>query len=291
MIAGRCSYPHIAPLHRGAPNSRSIEMTRLVQGILAVLALTTGMIVAATGATAHAVGAVNKPALHLHHGTHGGAHNGTSGNWSGYAVTGGTFNSVSGTWTVPTVNCNGAATGGSSTWVGLDGDGNSTVEQLGTTQDCLWGGASYSAWYELYPQAEIGLPSKYTVNPGDVIHAWTQYINTKDEYWFHMQNRTRGWTWDLYVASPTSPRPTNTSAEWIEEQYSCFYTCSWLANFGTVTFTEAVASRPSAPQQPISAFPYDAISMVDGSGVVKAQPSALSATSFGSKFSVTFLHS
>ncbi|MGN6721755.1 MAG: G1 family glutamic endopeptidase, partial [Marmoricola sp.] len=55
----------------------------------------------------------------------------TSSNWSGYATTMGPFTSVSASWTQPTVNC--AATGKksaySSFWVGIDGDGSSTVEQ------------------------------------------------------------------------------------------------------------------------------------------------------------------
>src|SRR4051794_32080572 len=60
--------------------------------------------------------------------------NSTSSNWSGYAVTGGTYTSVSASWTEPSVSCSGTAY--SSFWVGLDGDTSSTVEQTGTDADC-----------------------------------------------------------------------------------------------------------------------------------------------------------
>ena len=56
----------------------------------------------------------------------------TSTNWAGYAAAGpaGTFTSVSSSWTQPTVTCSGQQTF-SSFWVGLDGDGTQSVEQIG----------------------------------------------------------------------------------------------------------------------------------------------------------------
>ena len=273
-------------------------MKRIVHTVIATIALIAGLLIAASAALAAPAGTVNKPIEHLHKGAFVHGHgpgdttnrNANSTNWSGYAAYGRVFNDVSGTWTVPHVNCNGGATGASSTWVGLDGYGNGTVEQLGTSQNCFWGGENYHAWYELFPQNEIALPSSDGVYPGDVIHAWVQYINTKDVYWFHLQNRTRGWTWDLYARTP-SPRPTNTTAEWITEQYSCTYTCSWLANFGSVTFTDAVAAAPSSPEQPISAFSNDAVTLTDGGTLVKAWPTALSPTYYGSRFTIYYAHS
>jgi hypothetical protein len=270
-------------------------MKRLVHTLLAALALVAGLVGSASGTSAATTRSVQKPITHLHrgpvlHGPHGSVHgDSTTAIWSGYAAYGTVFNSASGTWTVPHVNCSWGATGASSTWVGLDGYGNPTVEQLGTSQNCFWGGENYHAWYELYPQAEVALPSNDPVYPGDVMHAWVQYQNTSDSYWFHLQNSTRGWTWNLTVHTP-SPRPTNTTAEWITEQYSCFYTCSWLANFGSVTFTDATASRPSSAAQPISAFPNDRITMTDGS-TVKAWATALSPSAYGSRFTIYYAHS
>ena len=73
-----------------------------------------------------------------------------STNWSGYAVTGGTFTDVKGSWVVPTVTSSGTNSY-SSTWVGIDGFSSSTVEQTGTDSDFVNGHAQYYAWYEMYP--------------------------------------------------------------------------------------------------------------------------------------------
>ena len=64
--------------------------------------------------------------------------NSTSANWSGYAATGGGFTSVAADWTEPGVTC-GSQTSYASFWIGLDGDGSNTVEQIGTEADCSGG--------------------------------------------------------------------------------------------------------------------------------------------------------
>src|ERR1700744_191095 len=69
--------------------------------------------------------------------------NGTSTNWSGYAVAtslktpaAGAVSDVSGKWVVPTVACPARSTTTySSNWVGIDGYSDNTVEQTGTEQD------------------------------------------------------------------------------------------------------------------------------------------------------------
>ena len=105
----------------------------------------------------------------------------TSGNWSGYAVpldTSGvsdTFSDVQGTWTVPTVTGNKRSTTYSSTWVGLDGYDDGTVEQIGTEQDWTGEGQQNYVWFEMYPSGAyeiVGFP----VDPGDSITAQVQYV-------------------------------------------------------------------------------------------------------------------
>src|SRR5438105_2174985 len=66
----------------------------------------------------------------------------TSGNWSGYAATGGGFTSVSASWVQPAVSCTSKTTY-SSFWVGIDGDGSNSVEQTGSEADCSGGRAVY----------------------------------------------------------------------------------------------------------------------------------------------------
>ena len=103
-----------------------------------------------------------------------------SANWAGYADTNDTFNSVASSWTEPTVNCANSNSGldgilglstldgllggpgaASAFWVGLDGYTSTSVEQLGTDSDCDSGTPSYYAWYEMYPNPSVTLPSQY----------------------------------------------------------------------------------------------------------------------------------
>jgi len=56
-------------------------------------------------------------------------------NWSGYELSDkAVFTGVTAQWVVPTIQP-GSPQGMSSTWVGIDGDGNNTVLQAGTEQD------------------------------------------------------------------------------------------------------------------------------------------------------------
>lgn len=66
--------------------------------------------------------------------------NGTSTNWSGYAVEtnlgspqSNVVTDVKGTWVVPTVS--GTGTSYCAVWVGIDGYGSPSVEQIGTDSD------------------------------------------------------------------------------------------------------------------------------------------------------------
>ena len=215
--------------------------------------------------------------------------NSTTGNWSGYAAYGTTFTAVYGSWIVPRVNCGFFGTGASSTWVGIDGYNTSTVEQLGTRQNCLWGVASYYPWYEVYPQAEVSLPSGDAVYPGDVM--WAETVHTSgSSYFFVMGDQSRAWSWSQTVTAPGSPAPLNATAEWVTEQPSCYYECNWLANFGNQSFLSAEALRAGGYWGPISAYWNDAITMANGS-TVKAVPSALTNGTYSSSFTDRFVHS
>src|SRR5260370_36349871 len=81
--------------------------------------------------------------------------NGSSTNWSGYAVEtnlatpqSGVVSDVKGQWIVPSVTCNSTATY-ASLWVGIDGYSSNSVEQTGTDSDCSGGSGVYYAWYEM----------------------------------------------------------------------------------------------------------------------------------------------
>jgi len=223
-----------------------------------------------------------------------------SPNWAGYVDTGETYTYVSGSWTVPASSCNTIfSTEFSSSWVGIDGDGNNTVEQIGTNSTCvphlLGNGSSYGAWWEMYPEnSQQGIPE--SVNAGDVMNASVQYSGTSGGnscYLLKLQDQTQGWN---YSTNQCQPGTQNATAEWITEDTdtSILGLPSFpLAPFGTMTFTncDAGGSDAAVYGAPISYHPNTAVTL-DASafndGNAAASVSGLS--NDGSQFSITWQH-
>lgn len=190
----------------------------------------------------------------------------SSSNWSGYAVTSstpGTFHSITGSWVVPRVGSRalrrrrpmgpgalgwltltlgrgapqrvraGRDTAYSASWIGIDGFHNTSLIQVGTSQNIVRGFPRYYAWWEILPAAETEInPSRYPVQPGDTMQA--SIAKQVDGTWTIMlDNVTRGWTFNLGGLRYRGPQ---TSAEWIEEAPMVNGQLSSLANYGTVTF-------------------------------------------------------
>jgi len=200
----------------------------------------------------------------------------TSSNWSGYSAINGHYTSVSASWKQPTASCTSATTY-SSFWVGLDGDGSSTVEQTGTSADCSGGTAKYYAWYEMYPKFPVNL--KGTVRPGDHLSA-SVTTNGSGSFTLTISDSTQGWT-NTTTARLKSAKLA--SAEVIAEAPSSSGGVLPLANFGTVSFSGASANGALLT----SSTPHiDPITMQSGS-TVKAQPSSIS----NGAFSVAWKHS
>jgi hypothetical protein len=198
----------------------------------------------------------------------------TSSNWSGYSAINGRYTSVSASWRQPSATCTSASTY-SSFWVGLDGDGSSTVEQTGTSADCSGGVPRYYAWYEMYPKFPVNL--SIAVRPGDSL---TGSVTTDGggHFTLTIRNNTTG---QSYTTSQRLNRARLASAEVIAEAPSSSGGVLPLTNFGTVSFSSATVNG-----QPIGNFNPDKIDMVSGS-TVKAQTSALSS---GTTFSVAWKH-
>jgi hypothetical protein len=199
----------------------------------------------------------------------------TSTNWSGYAVTGGTYRTVTSSWVQPAVKCTGTAY--SSFWVGIDGDTSSTVEQTGTEADCNGTTPVYSSWYEMYPKFPVNYPD--VVAPGD---QFTASVTTdgRGNFTLSLSNTTRGWT-ETVTKKLRSAKLA--SAEIIAEAPSSSGGVLPLANFGTAGFT---ASTVNGSTLTSSTPGIDPITMQSGS-TVKAQPSSIS----NGAFSVTWRHS
>ncbi len=181
-----------------------------------------------------------------------------SSNWSGISLNTapGAVTSVSASWFVPAVT--GSDAGYSSTWVGIDGDISSTVEQIGTESDTAYtaahdGTPQYYAWYEMYP-AGYHYTTPTTVSPGDqitasVVYAGQTKTGTKinDNYTLTISDSTpsltypQGWTFSTVQSVPNHKIGQRNSAEWIQEAPSGGGVLP-LANFGSVTFTNARAT-------------------------------------------------
>jgi hypothetical protein len=197
----------------------------------------------------------------------------TSDNWAGYAATGGNYTSVSSSWVQPAVNC-GSEDTYSSFWVGIDGDGTSSVEQTGTEADCSGGTASYSSWYEMYPAYPVNYSDD--VEPGD---SFTGSVSTdgSGNFTLTLTDNTQGWSEKTNQSSTTAQ---DGSAEIIAEApYSNGVLP--LSNFGTVNFTGSTANG-----NPIGSSSPSQINLVSDGGVTEATTSSLDGS--GEDFSVTW---
>jgi hypothetical protein len=163
-------------------------------------------------------------------------------NWAGYvAVTNlekpkkHAVTDVRGTWQVPAVASSGALNTSSAIWVGIDGNTDRTVEQIGTEQDWYEGEPVYYAWYEMYPKAGYFIQS-FPVQPGDVISAEVQLI-AKNMFLLSISNLTE----NVGFSIPEKRSAQCSSAEWIVEA-PYFHRILSLADFGSVTFTNCQAT-------------------------------------------------
>ncbi|KAF4612504.1 hypothetical protein D9613_012749 [Agrocybe pediades] len=162
-----------------------------------------------------------------------------SSNWAGAVwdtQPAGTFKSVTGTFVVPTpTGSNGAA----SAWVGIDGDTcGSAILQTGVDFTISNGRVSYDAWFEWFPAAAVDF-SGITIRAGDTITVTVTASTTKSGTAV-IQNKSNGQTVSKSLSSSSALCEQN--AEWIVEDFEEGGSLVTFANFGTVTFTNAVAT-------------------------------------------------
>lgn len=277
-------------------------LTCAVIAALPAFGLTAGL----TAASASAVGTAAKPAparaeamalaiiRHLHIGQHGTDHRvpgmsrAVSGlsqvqstNWSGYADTGSNFSKATGGWTEPGATC-GRGTTYAAFWVGIDGYSSSSVEQDGTLIECVHRTAFQYSWWEMYPTNAIQVVGS-SVAAGDSISA--SVTRSGGSYTLSLTDSTH--PANSFTTTQTCSGCANSSAEWIAEAPCCTSSGGILplANFGTWTENGATVTEGSTSGV-ISSFTDDEITMVDNSGLVKAQPGPLNGS--GNGFSVTF---
>lgn len=174
-----------------------------------------------------------------------------SNNWSGYVTpySPGSDTSVQTFFTVPTVTC-GESVSMVAFWPGLDGDGNSTVEQEGVDAYCPGGDApaEYSAWLENYPAPQQELTNTSTgapvpVEPGDVIATEVQELSPTD-YEYDIVDTAENWSLDADLPMPSGYSGQDATAEVIAEAPTNGTTGQeyTLAQFSPVTFTDSYAN-------------------------------------------------
>ena len=135
--------------------------------------------------------------------------------------------------------------------MGIDGYSDTTVEQIGTEQDVVNGSAVYDAWWEMYSSGK-GQPEQIitgmTIKPGDSITASVQYITSGtyagDFELSIVDNSRANDSFTTYESSSQtqSPLAQRTSAEWIVEAPTVGGSIAAVADFGSVTFTNASAT-------------------------------------------------
>ena len=172
-------------------------------------------------------------------------------NWSGYGLDAKNVTAIHAVWIVPTAAAS-PATGYASTWVGIGGQTTDDLIQAGTEQDIEDGVPTYYAWVETLPDDTLGVsPRRLPVRPGDLF-AVTITNSGGDNWSIMLENRTTNQHLSLAVTYPSC----KCSAEWIEEVPDLADVSNApLANFGTVTFTEATATiggvvQPAATLHP-----------------------------------------
>jgi peptidase A4-like protein len=226
---------------------------------------------------------------------HGKGKGGTlnSVNWAGYIDTGPTFSSVAGTWVQPTATCPQNQVQQAAFWVGIGGfvQGDSDIEQIGTDSDCLKGhghksagGPNYYAWYQMFPQGLVVLPtSSYPVSPGQSIVA-NVTVSGANQYTLAITDFGH---WTFSTVQSQASQPADASAEWITEApSSCTKKCKTLplADFGSIPYSSASTNGEAISGPGLT---DTQVNMTSKNGkTVKAASSALG--SGGSSFSVTW---
>ncbi len=138
--------------------------------------------------------------------------------WSGYVASGGPFSRASGTFTVPSVTTDGCRQQ-LSQWVGVDGQGNSSLIQAGVSEgdvdpytgDCTAGQLQVWAWWEVLPAAAHPVAT-VTVNSGDQVTVALWRL-TPAQWGIEVTDDSTG---ESYGLAPHYGGPAS-SAEWVVE--------------------------------------------------------------------------
>jgi hypothetical protein len=199
---------------------------------------------------------------------------------------GSTFSEVEGRWVQPTVSCTKSAYQSSVFWVGIDGVGSRSVEQVGTAADCVgYATKDYYAWFDMAPKFLVRIAM--VVNPGDVMFGRVSVSG--NTFTLSLINETTGGHYTRRQRAVAD----RVSAEWIAEATSScpFGACvvDALPDFGYVRFADCRATMDGTGSG-LSAGGWDLSPTVMTNkfrhAITKAEPSALAIT--GDAFTVAW---
>ena len=181
--------------------------------------------------------------------------------WAGYSVSSNVLfpapqvTAVNGSWTVPKAAVSFFDTY-SAAWIGIGGQSDTTLIQVGSEHDSINGKEEYSLWYEMLPANAIPIPS-IKVSPGDEITASISLANSNTNSWLiAISDVTTGQSFQQIFVYNSS----RLTAEWVIERPTVNNQIATLANFGTVTFTDCQAQLANQVGT-INAFPNSKILM------------------------------
>lgn len=207
--------------------------------------------------------------------------------WAGYGVANIFYESnftvlgINGSWVVPQVTACAENTY-SSAWIGIGGQLDKTLIQIGTEHNCVNGKIQYMAWYETLPDYATRIYN-FEVSPGDTIVASINLIDPHNNEWrLRLKDVTSGQVFskDIFYDS------TQLSGEWIVERPLVNNQMTYLSNFGSVTFTDTYLNV-SCQADSVGCFRYCRVSMANDRGSQLASVSPVSAD--GSSFTVFFV--
>lgn len=204
---------------------------------------------------------------------------------------------VNANFKVPTLNCanSNMGSGGAwmSLWVGLDGDGDSTVEQVGIQARCTSfanSSARYFAFYEMVPNGYVTIP--VPVSPGNSISVSTYYNQSSNDYQLNFQNNT---TLTGEIAIATCPTTCdNKTAEVIAEDVGGGPPTYDMPNFGSVSFSSTTVTSYDGTHGDLcrgSLWSSGKVQSVDYLGNTLATAGSLNTCSGPDGFTVTYRQS
>jgi Peptidase A4 family len=218
----------------------------------------------------------------------------TSGDWSGYAVTGHNvaFRFIAANFTVPNADCAASTLGKggalAASWVGLDGFNSATTEQAGFAEKCTSSTAqSYYAWYEMYPRDMVAVSGP---KPGDAVVASVYFNSAAGQYTLEVSDLTqKGAGFTVTEACPSGSTCDNSSAEVITATPGGGVAAGYdLADFGAVGYTNVSVTSRSGIRGGLgttSLWSPTSITMTDPSGNTMATAGPLQgSTAFLSSF-------